>query len=60
MNGTPEFIIRIRKMALPANSAEDFLRDAKVDVIGRKEKKVILRDISIIDMVKKLGKGPLV
>lgn len=57
MNGTHEFIIRIKKMALPANTAEDFLRDAHVDVIGRKEKRVILRDISIVDMMKKLGGG---
>jgi len=55
----PEYVFRIRKDAIHANTPEEFLGKAKVDVISVKEKRVILRAISIVDVMGKLGAGPL-
>ena len=56
-SGAHDYIIRVKKAAIPANGAEDFMRTMRVDVIDPRERRVILRAITLADMQRKLGGG---
>jgi len=50
-----DFIFLLRKQQFEANTMEEFMKRARVDVVDPRQRRIILRAITIEDMRRKLG-----